>query len=424
MKKAFLILFAIILGFAGRLKAQIVSFNFSDNPTTVSGWVNVAGDPSYDVLTVTDPTSHIMITTVSTSNWVQWDSSCANDGCGDWPGTYFPSQVWNNVWDNGTGNPTSLALYNAVVPQFILSGLNPDSTYILRMAGSNFFFSGNTSNTQYTVAGAVVYPSQVLNTYKILNQGITFQGVQPDATGKIKVYVNTTSTAYIAFICGIQIFPGSANVGTPQVSLTAPANGSILPEGGNFNLSATASETGATIVKVIFYADTTEIGEVDNAPYNITWTDPNPGNYTISAVATDQVGTIGTASANVAVESLNYFWSTTGNIATGADSSFLGTVDSNALSIKTKNIERMNIAALGNVNFDGTSDPVNHPAFRVYNNGDLTAGTTMDRSVNTDWQQGIPTTWIPRRPQSSTVPGPARVSFSIPMTPIRSRGNS
>jgi len=35
------------------------------------------------------------------------------------------------------------------------------------------------------------------------------------------------------------------------------------------------------------------------------------------------------------------------------------------------------------------NDPVNHPAFRVYNNGDIVAGTTMDTSVNTSNQTGL-----------------------------------
>jgi hypothetical protein len=34
-------------------------------------------------------------------------------------------------------------------------------------------------------------------------------------------------------------------------------------------------------------------------------------------------------------------------------------------------------------------DPVNHPAFRIYNNGDLSAGTTMDTTVNTKYQAGL-----------------------------------
>jgi Bacterial Ig domain len=35
------------------------------------------------------------------------------------------------------------------------------------------------------------------------------------------------------------------------------------------------------------------------------------------------------------------------------------------------------------------NDPVTSPNFRIYNNGDLTAGTTMDRSVNTTGQTGM-----------------------------------
>jgi hypothetical protein len=35
------------------------------------------------------------------------------------------------------------------------------------------------------------------------------------------------------------------------------------------------------------------------------------------------------------------------------------------------------------------NDPVNNPAFRIYNNGDLTAGTTMDSTVNGVGQKGL-----------------------------------
>jgi hypothetical protein len=177
------------------------------------------------------------------------------------------------------------------------------------------------------------------------------------------------------------------------------------------------------------------------------------------------VGTINTAQANIAVESLNYFWSTTGNIATGGDTSFVGTVDSNRLSFRTRNLERMAISANGTIRLEGlandstgsrprmlvsdtsgnlsyrniassgfsggqglggtssgialgdsipgpgphsfnsnryqylngyqysiggsVNDPVNHPVFRMYDNGDLAAGTTTDTTVNTSDQTGL-----------------------------------
>jgi hypothetical protein len=152
------------------------------------------------------------------------------------------------------------------------------------------------------------------------------------------------------------VYSGSSNVGTPVVAMTAPANGTVQSEGGNFTITATATETGSTITKVEFYADTTKIGEADAAPYTMTWADPAPGGYQLTAKATDAVGTIATASVNVGVQSLNYFWSTTGNIATGGDTSFVGTVDSNRLAFRTKNIERLSILPTGNIGV-GTKTP-------------------------------------------------------------------
>jgi hypothetical protein len=199
------------------------------------------------------------------------------------------------------------------------------------------------------VAGASVSGSQSLNNYQNKTQGVTFQNVHPDSNGHIKIYANATSSSSYVFICGVQVFSGSANVGVPVVALTAPANGSRLAEGGSFTLSATASETGGTIAKVEFYADTVKIGEADATPYIMTWVDPDPGKYQLTAKATDNVGTISTASVNVSIESLNYFWSTTGNITTNADTFFLGTVDTNRLAIRTNNVERMSVLGDGSV---------------------------------------------------------------------------
>jgi len=449
----------ILLGSAVHGMAQIVSFSFSPSQETITGFTSVYGDPSLAVRTGT--ASGISITTVSTANWSPSSSDgCAAAGIGAYPTSYMPGMA--NCYMQYNGTAYNLALYNALMPQLELTGLNPDSSYILRMSASDVVYGGSTT---YTVAGASVAGSQTLTTWHNQTQGITFQHIYPDGTGMIKVYVNGSSTSDYAFISGIEVFSGSANVGTPVVALTTPANGTIFPEGGNLAIAATASETGGTIAKVEFYADTTKIGEADAAPYTMTWTDPAPGNYQLVAKATDNVGTINTAQVNLAVESLNYFWSTTGNVATNGDSNFVGTVDSNRLSFRTRNLERMAISANGTIRLEklpndstesqprllvsdtsgnlsyrsiassglsggqglgGTSsgialgdsipgsgphsftsnryqylngyqysiggsvnDPVNHPVFRMYNNGDLSAGTTMDTSVSTLDQTGL-----------------------------------
>jgi hypothetical protein len=353
MKKVLPLLIIVWVGLRGPLQAQTVSFNFSASAISVSGWVNVSGDPSTGVRSVT--ANGVTVSSVATANWSPYSGASAQNGNGSYPGVYFPPQVMSNNWFQYNGSARTLAEYNALVPQLQLSGLNPDSSYILRMSGSDGL-SFVSSPTVYTVSGATVYASQSLSVHKNDSLGVTFTGIYPNASGVINIYINTTSVTDIASICGLEVFPGNASVGLPAVAITSPASGTILGEGGNVLIQATASEAGATISKVEFYADTTKIGEVDAAPYAFTWVDPSPGSYSITAKATDNTGTINNAVIYIGVESLNYFWSTTGNIATGGDTSFIGTVDSNRLAIRTKNIERMSILPTGNIGI-GTITP-------------------------------------------------------------------
>ena len=459
------------------IRAQIAAFNFSAAAAPVTGWINMSGDPSVSVITGT--AGGLTLSSVATTNWSPYEGACAVNGYGAYPGAYFPIGVMTNTWFQYNGAANSLANYNEGVPQLELTGLNPDSTYILRMSASNVTAWAENPNV-FTVAGTTVYASQSMNPSENTSNGVTFQGIAPDATGMIRIYVNTTPSTVMCYIDGLQVFSGTAQVGTPAVAITAPANGTIISEGGNFAIQATATEPGQTIAKVEFYADTTKIGEVDTAPYNFTWVGPDPGPYQLTAKATDNVGTINTASISVDVTSLNYYWSTTGNIGNNGDSNFVGNVDSVRLGFRTKDIERLTILPTGNVGIgtiaptaqfhttgsvrlaglgndstgadprvlvsdtggnlsyrsaasvlgpsigDGlgesssgkltlgdtipgsgpynfkanryqylngymysiggsVNDPVARPNFRIYNNGNLTAGTTMDLSVNTDW---------------------------------------
>ncbi len=277
--------------------------------------------------------------------------------------------------------------YNALIPQLLLSGLNKDSVYTIRMTGS---FTGgyNLNPIRYTVAGAIIYGYVDVNGNSNTSDGAVFHNIAPDANGTVKVYVNTYGGSDVASICGIQIISGHPSAPTPLVAITHPSNNNIVPEDGIVTISATASEVGGTIRKVEFYLDTAKIGEDSIAPYNFSWAAVDPGNFQLKARVIDGFGNTSVATVNVTVESLNYFWSTTGNIATGGDTSFVGTVDTNRLAFRTNNIERMSISKNGNVTIGG-KDTASHPAFRVYSNGDLTVGTTTDRSVNTNDQVGM-----------------------------------
>lgn len=328
-----------------RLSAQTTaSFNFSLSAHTVSGWVNVAGDPSTSVRTGTS--GSIQVSSVNTANWYQYSGTAAYDGGGMTGGSFFPAGVMANMWFQYS---SFYAAYNAAVPQLEISGLSIDSVYTVSMTTSFNSSSFNFNPTRYTVTGATVYGyGDVYGNFNVTD-GVVFHNVAPDSSGKIRVYVNTALGSNTAGISGIQLVSGHTTTPIPSVSITHPNDGDIIPEDGNVTITATASETGGTIAKVEFYADTTKIGEDSTAPYSMTWYSPDEGHYTIKARAIDGVGNTNTASVNISIESLSSFWSMTGNIGANADTNFLGTVDTNRLAIRTNNLERVSILGDGTV---------------------------------------------------------------------------
>ena len=337
----------LLLTAAGYSQAQTVGFNFSSAAHPVSGWVNVAGDPSSSVITHTDAASGISISSVATANWSPF-GNCAYDGGGaSGSNPFFPTAVMANHWFNYSA---FYGAYNALMPQLVVSGLKVDSVYTFKMTGSytvNVPGQFSLNPIRYTVAGATLYGYVDIDGDSNVTAGATFHNVAPDSAGKVRIYVNTYGGSNVASICGVQIIPGHTSAPSPTVTLTSPRSNAIVPEDGNVTLTATATETGGTIARVEFYSGSSLIGSDSAAPYTMTWFSPDPGPYTITARAIDGTGNISTTSVNITVESLNYFWSTTGNIATGGDTSFIGTVDTNRLSFRTNDVERMSLSKTG-----------------------------------------------------------------------------
>ena len=82
--------------------------------------------------------------------------------------------------------------------------------------------------------------------------------------------------------------PGAVNATNqfPTVALTSPADNSIYALPASVTLTATASDTDGTIVKVEFYDGTSKIGEDTTAPYSLVWT-ATGGVHSITAKAID-----------------------------------------------------------------------------------------------------------------------------------------
>jgi predicted esterase len=115
-------------------------------------------------------------------------------------------------------------------------------------------------------------------------------------------------------IPGIRLIPFKAS-GTspvPVVSITSPADGQTFTAPTSMNITANASVSGGTIMKVEFHNGTIKLGEDVTSPYSFAWNNVPAGNYTLTAKATDNAGGSATASVNIIVTN-----STSACISTG-----------------------------------------------------------------------------------------------------------
>ncbi|CAH9063466.1 hypothetical protein PSECIP111854_03229 [Pseudoalteromonas sp. CIP111854] len=75
----------------------------------------------------------------------------------------------------------------------------------------------------------------------------------------------------------------------PVISLTSPADGSILPANDSAVFSATANDSDGQVTQVEFFVDAQSIGIDLISPYEVTW-QTVVGQYQVSAIATDDQG--------------------------------------------------------------------------------------------------------------------------------------
>ena len=128
----------------------------------------------------------------------------------------------------------------------------------------------------------------------------------PITTSKIRVFVTAALNGYSRAIeveaWGIS---SSANV-PPAVSIASPAAGATFTAPASVTIDATASDTDGSVDRVDFYADGALIGSDTSSPYSFTWTGVAVGTYSLTAVATDNIGdTTTSAPVSVTVNATN-----------------------------------------------------------------------------------------------------------------------
>jgi len=89
----------------------------------------------------------------------------------------------------------------------------------------------------------------------------------------------------------------------PSISITNPVSGAVFAAPANLKPGASASVSSGTVTNVAFFANTTPLGSVTAAPFNLTSSPLTAGAYALAAVAT--ASGISTTSAVVNVTVVN-----------------------------------------------------------------------------------------------------------------------
>jgi hypothetical protein len=76
----------------------------------------------------------------------------------------------------------------------------------------------------------------------------------------------------------------------PTVALIQPASGATLTAPATFLIEANAIDPDGTITRVEFFEGTNSLGAVDVPPFVWTWSGVMEGSYSLTAVATDNIG--------------------------------------------------------------------------------------------------------------------------------------
>ena len=162
----------------------------------------------------------------------------------------------------------------------------------------------NTSGSYYLLGGQL---GLTADNNKILVGQFTTNGTFTYKLNLVvKNYTTGASFTYVAGTPGVgetQFAALAGNVGpftVPTVAVTAPTAGKNYIAGKTANFTASASEAnGGTISSVQFYVDNNAVGSaVTSAPFTGSWV-TTQGSHTVTAVATDALGTT-TTSAGVA----------------------------------------------------------------------------------------------------------------------------
>lgn len=211
-------------------------------------------------------------------------------------GSYsITARATDNVGNITDSAPIVLVVASSAAPTVSVTNPANGSSYTvgtpLNLAANAADADGTIASVQFLVnglpQGGADAAAPYAATWTATSVGIyTVTAQATDNTG------NVTTSAPITVTIG-------ANA-APTVALTSPAAGLSYGLGNFVLLGATATDADGTVASVQFFANGQALGTSTTAPYNFSWRPTAGGTYTLTALATDNVGNTAT-SASVSV---------------------------------------------------------------------------------------------------------------------------
>jgi len=120
-------------------------------------------------------------------------------------------------------------------------------------------------------------------------------------------FTNTfTSKGTFPYECTVHLFTGSIIVITnnvpPSVSITNPASGTVFIAPANVTIQASASDSDGSVTNVQFRIGSTILTNKAAAPFSATTNNLAAGSYTLTAIASDNLGATATNSVSIVVD--------------------------------------------------------------------------------------------------------------------------
>ena len=103
---------------------------------------------------------------------------------------------------------------------------------------------------------------------------------------------NNSTTSSIIIVKVVDPIPSNKE---PEVAITSPANNARIISGSNITVEVSANDPDGTVQLVELFINGSKFEEDRLSPYTFNWTNVGEGEYTVTAVVTDDAGSIVTS---------------------------------------------------------------------------------------------------------------------------------